>query len=172
MASIVLTVIGDDQPGLVDKLAATIEAHGGNWEESRMAHLDAKFAGLLRVTAADTAVEPLTRALAALERDDGLHIRVETSLNSAAASASQLYSLELTGQDRPGIVHEIGRIFARHGANIETLETATRPAQMTGGTLFEARAQLSVSGAELAAAIGRDLEALANEMIVELQRQD
>ena len=32
MASIVLTLIGDDQPGLVDALATVINEHGGNWE--------------------------------------------------------------------------------------------------------------------------------------------
>jgi hypothetical protein len=37
-ASIVLTVIGPDRPGIVELLSTTIAAHGGNWEQSRMAH--------------------------------------------------------------------------------------------------------------------------------------
>ncbi len=36
--SLVMTVIGKDRPGLVKELSAIIEAHGGNWEESRMGH--------------------------------------------------------------------------------------------------------------------------------------
>ena len=47
---LVLTVIGDDRPGLVEALAETIAAHEGNWLESRMSHLAGKFAGLLRVS--------------------------------------------------------------------------------------------------------------------------
>ena len=44
--SLVLTVLGEDRPGLVEALAHIIAAHEGNWLESRMAHLAA--AGPLR----------------------------------------------------------------------------------------------------------------------------
>ena len=44
---LVLTVIGDDRPGLVEQLAAAISEHRGNWLESSMAHLAGKFAGIV-----------------------------------------------------------------------------------------------------------------------------
>ena len=34
---LVLTVIADDKPGIVEQLSAVIARHGGNWLESRMA---------------------------------------------------------------------------------------------------------------------------------------
>ena len=34
--SVVLTVIGDDRPGLVEQLASAISAHEGSWCESSM----------------------------------------------------------------------------------------------------------------------------------------
>ena len=43
--SMVMTLIGKDRPGLVESLSRTVEEHGGNWEESRMAHLAGQFAG-------------------------------------------------------------------------------------------------------------------------------
>jgi glycine cleavage system regulatory protein len=46
---LVLTVIGDDRPGLVGELSAAIAAHQGNWLESSMSHLAGKFAGIVRV---------------------------------------------------------------------------------------------------------------------------
>ena len=46
---LVLTVIADDKPGIVEQLSATIARNGGNWLESRMAHMAGKFAGILRV---------------------------------------------------------------------------------------------------------------------------
>ena len=49
-SQLVLTVIGRDRPGLVEAIASQIAKHGGNWEESRMAHLAGKFAGILRIT--------------------------------------------------------------------------------------------------------------------------
>ena len=47
---LVLTVISDDKPGVVETLAKTITEHGGNWLECRMSHLAGKFAGILRVS--------------------------------------------------------------------------------------------------------------------------
>ena len=49
MTDLVLTLIGSDRPGLVEAVAEVIAGHGGNWLESRMAHLAGKFAGILRV---------------------------------------------------------------------------------------------------------------------------
>ena len=49
MTDLVLTLIGPDRPGLVESLAKRVTAHGGNWVESRMAHLAGQFAGILRV---------------------------------------------------------------------------------------------------------------------------
>ena len=47
--SLVLTVIGDDRPGLVGQLSAAISKHNGNWLESSMSHLAGKFAGIVCV---------------------------------------------------------------------------------------------------------------------------
>jgi hypothetical protein len=46
--SLVLTFPGDDKPGIVEQLSERMVATGANWEESRMARLAGKFAGLLR----------------------------------------------------------------------------------------------------------------------------
>ena len=35
--SLVLTILGQDRPGLVDSLAQVVAEHGGSWVESRMA---------------------------------------------------------------------------------------------------------------------------------------
>jgi len=51
MAILVLTVMGDDRPGLVDALSGAIAEHGGNWERSSMARLARKFAGVLTANA-------------------------------------------------------------------------------------------------------------------------
>ena len=45
MASLILTVIGDDRPGLVSALSTPINEHGASWERSQMARLAGKFAG-------------------------------------------------------------------------------------------------------------------------------
>ena len=39
MDHLVLTVIAEDQPGLVERLAGCVANHGGNWLESRMSRM-------------------------------------------------------------------------------------------------------------------------------------
>ena len=50
MDHLVLTIIAADKPGLVERIAQNIASHGGNWLESRMAHMAGQFAGILRVS--------------------------------------------------------------------------------------------------------------------------
>ena len=63
---LVLTVIGEDKPGLVESLARTIAGHDGNWLESRMVHLAGKFAGVLRVSVPPPRMNSLMQALEGL----------------------------------------------------------------------------------------------------------
>ena len=63
MATLVLTVIGDDRAGLVNALADVVTAHGGNWERSQLAELAGKFAGIVQVSVADERADELAAAL-------------------------------------------------------------------------------------------------------------
>ena len=47
--ALVMTVIGEDRPGLVEALAELIAAHEGSWDESRMARLAGHFAGVVQI---------------------------------------------------------------------------------------------------------------------------
>ena len=47
MTPLVLTLIGDDKPGLVNAASEAVAEHGGTWLESRLARLSGKFANAL-----------------------------------------------------------------------------------------------------------------------------
>lgn len=166
MRSLVLTVIGDDRPGLVEALSRLISDQGGNWLESSMAQLAGKFAGILRVDVADEHADGLIQALEGL---DALRVTV-TRADAAAQPASHARRLHLTlvGQDRIGIVREVAQVLARHQVNVEELNTQTSSAPMSGETLFHARANLQADTALDAAALQSDLEALSNDLIVDI----
>jgi glycine cleavage system regulatory protein len=168
MSDLVLTLIGPDRPGLVEAVAEPIAAHGGNWLESRMAHLAGKFAGILRVDVPPDRVADLTAALARLEAR-GLRVLVEASRPEPAAPGRRIMDLDLVGSDRPGIVRELSHALAADGVNIEELETDRAPAPMSGEHLFRAQARVNVpSGADIAALRAR-LEKLAGDMLVEIR---
>src|SRR4051812_31863849 len=104
--SLVLTVIGDDKPGIVEQLSERITATGANWEESRMARLAGKFAGVLRVSVDAAEAGALTEKLRALGAG-GLTVVVERSGAADAVPASRTIALEVVGHDHPGIVRDI-----------------------------------------------------------------
>src|SRR5262245_39151965 len=124
--SLVLTVIGEDKPGLVEQLSDQVLGAGANWEESRMARLSGKFAGILRVTVDESQAERLTAGLGSLEAA-GLRVVVE---RSGEQSPFRTIGLELVGHDRPGIIREISRALTHGGVNIEELETEVTRAPM------------------------------------------
>jgi glycine cleavage system regulatory protein len=162
MASLILTVIGPDRPGLVRTLAQLVAAHGGSWLESRMARLGGQFAGIVLVEAP----ESLLSDLRALE-SEGLRIVVQTGLAEEPAVGERL-ALEVVGHDRPGIVRDVTRVLAEHGVNIEELTTGVVSGSFSGETLFKATALILAPDATSAAAIRAGLEFLGNEMMVDI----
>lgn len=166
-ASIVLTVIGPDRPGIVELLATTIAAHGGNWEQSRMAHLAGQFAGILRVTVPRDHVGELHRALDGLA-GSGLRV-VSEAASAPERGALRTYRLSLVGDDREGIVRDVSRALTLRGINVEELDTRCESAPMSGEQLFRAQALLHVPAAQDATELQKALEALADDLMVELR---
>lgn len=168
--SLILTLIGPDRPGLVNAVSMCASQYGANWMESRMAHLAGQFAGVVRLEIDAAKLDALEAALRALERE-GLRIAVAHGAAAAVAAARRV-ALELVGHDRPGIVRDISAVLARHGVSIEALDTECESASMSGEPLFRARAELAVPATTDLARVRADLEALANELMVDLDLAD
>ncbi len=170
--SLVLTLIGPDRPGLVETVAELVAAHGGNWLESRLARLGGQFAGIVRIELPGEREAGLRAALAALGEKA---LAVEVARDPAAAlapAAGRAVTLELVGQDRPGIVHQITRVLAAHRVNVEELTTEWVEAPMAGGMLFQARAQLLIPAHADMAVVRGDLEKIAADLMVDLRFAD
>ena len=167
MNHLVLTVIAQDQPGLVERIAACIAEHGGNWLESRMSRMAGQFAGILRIGVPAEAHEELIDALQGLS---GQGIRVLVAESGIEPSCTwKPISLDLLGNDRPGIVLEITRLLSEHGINVERLSTDVTPAPMSSESLFHAVAVLAVPLTLSLDTLKTHLETLADEMMVELK---
>ncbi len=166
--TLVMTVIGPDRPGLVELLAASVAEHGGNWLESRMCRLGGQFAGIVRVEIAAEKTEPLTAALRTLE-SRGLRIVTQAETASPAKSTGTLAVLQLVGQDRPGILHQISRILSAHLVNVEELSSERVSAPMDGTMLFQAKASVLLPPSVSLPALRADLERIAADLMVDLE---
>jgi glycine cleavage system regulatory protein len=163
---LVLTVIADDKPGLVESLAATIAENSGNWLESNMSQLAGKFAGILKVSVDDSHLDQLELALGSLE---GLKLVMERVVLDETVGGPITVELELVANDRPGIVKEISHAVAGLSINVEKLTTNCSSAPMTGVELFKATATLKVPPSLELTKLQEELESLADDMIVEIK---
>lgn len=170
MATLVLSVIGDDRPGLVDALAGPIARHGGNWDHSNLARLAGKFAGIVVATVPDDRIDRLRADLDTLHDRHHLEVRVTMAAVDGEGSLDPgtIVQLHLIGQDRTGIIREIAAALAASGVSIDELETSTSSAPMSGEQLFEARAVLRLPAEADLDALRSTLEDIANELMVDL----
>ncbi|CDF81876.1 glycine cleavage system protein R [Pseudomonas sp. QL9] len=166
MNHLVLTVIAADQPGLVERVAQCIAAHGGNWLESRMSRMAGQFAGILRVAVPAEGYDELVEGLQELA-DHGIRVMLADSGIDPACNWKPIH-LDLVGNDRPGIVRDITRLLAEHGVNLERLHTEVLPAPMSGEPLFHADALLAVPLTLSLDLLQSRLEELADDLMVEL----
>jgi glycine cleavage system regulatory protein len=168
-SNLVMTVIGPDLPGLVELLASTITAHGGNWLESRMGHLGGQFAGILRIQVPEESAESMTRALRGLESNQVSVVVNRDDPSEVTDSAQTVLNLEVIGHDRPGIVSEISRVLAGFKINVEQLETECLSAPMSGEMMFQARARIALPQACEEREVRAELEQIASDLMVELR---
>jgi len=161
---LVITLVGADRPGIVERLAQAVLDQQGEWIDSRMANLGGQFAGILRVALPAERRDALKRAL---ESFDGLQVSIAET--GAPLPPEQGCRLQLLGQDRPGIVHRVTRELAHSGASVEDMETEIVEASMSGEKLFKARIELRLADGQTVDALRERLETIADELIVDIE---
>ena len=166
MKSIVLSVLGDDKPGLIDALSSVIVAHNGDWVESKMSKIEGKFAGILRIDAPDDNMDALVNDLASANL--GLSIACEELRPPAQLSRFKNYNIELIGNNHPGIIKQLSHVLANLGANLEEMNTEVMDGTMSGERLFKAHINLQLPIGVNEDFVRGKLEQIANEMMVEI----
>jgi len=168
MASLVMTILGEDRPGVVEFVAKAVSDHGANWLESRMAHLAGQFAGIVHVEVAEDQLQTLVDALRSLEQK-GLQIIVQADAAGSADSSFAPLNMEVVGGDRPGIVRELSHVLASHEVNVEEFQTECITAPMSGDRLFRATARLRLPNGFSIEALQAALEGIASDLMVDIQ---
>lgn len=165
--SFIITFIGDDRPGLVEQLSAAIEQCGGNWHESRLAQLEGKFAGLVRVSLPQTGCGALEDAVARLSAE-GLSVTMTPTGEALAPGGARSVRLSVIGPDRPGIVREVSRALAQRQINVVEMDSAVSSAPMSAEMIFSARIEAQIPDSADLAELQENLEEIANNMTLEI----
>lgn len=168
LATLTMTIIAADRPGLVQRVASCVAAHEGNWLESRMCRLGGQFAGIVRVEAPQERMAVMTEALRGLA-SEGMQLVVHAEAPSPEkAHPGILVHLDIVGHDRPGIVREITAVLAYHGVNVEEFSSERADAPMDGSSLFQAKISVRVPPAVALPTLRSSLEKIAADLMVDV----
>lgn len=165
--SLVLGVMSEDHPGILESLSTVITAHDGEWTESKMVTMAGKFAGILTVDIPCREQHAFTDALTALA-ERGLKVNVER-IQAHSEKVVREFNLEMIGQDRLGIVRDITHLLAKYDINLEALESRVESASMSGETLFIASGVVHIPEQVDMTQLQNDFEELANELMVDIK---
>jgi len=166
MKSILISVLGDDKPGLLDSLSEIIVSNDGDWIESNMSTVEAKFAGILRVNVPPKNAKKLIKELTSSKL--GLQIACEETAH-VTFSDFKSYNIQLIGQNHVGIINKLSHVLTYElKANVEGIKTEIIDASMSGEQLFKAQITLHLPKSVDERLIKDKLELIADEMMVEI----
>ncbi|KPW24295.1 ACT domain-containing protein [Pseudomonas cannabina pv. alisalensis] len=131
-----------------------------------MSRMAGQFAGILKVGVEPQQYDDLIKALNNLSAH-GIRMLLAESVVETSGTTRPI-SMQLVGNDRPGIVRDITRLLAGQGVNVEHLITDVAPAPMSSEVLFHADAVLGVPVGLSLDDLQAGLETLADDLMVEL----
>jgi glycine cleavage system transcriptional repressor len=141
---IVLSAVGADRPGIVNRLSRAILDSGCNIEDSRMAVLGEEFALIVMISGTWDAIAKIEAMIPRLESSLELMITVKRTAERAPAGGMIPYMVDVIAMDHPGIVHELAAFFSEHNVNIEEMSTGSYPAAHTGTPMFSLNLIISI----------------------------
>lgn len=166
MATLILTILGSDRPGLTQALAAAVLSAGGNWLESHLSRLGGVYVGSVLVELDGGGVEALRAAVREVDAQ-GLEVRISPAIEGAEA-AGDVVQFSLVGQDRSGIVHQVTAVLSGLEANIEDFDTHLSIEPHSGAPLFHMDARLRLPPTLSAEAVQAALEDISAEIMVDI----
>jgi len=133
---LVFTLTGKDRIGLVEEVTGAFLALDGNVETSRMMRLGGEFAMLVLVSVPTERLAELDATASALTEEG--YLVTTRPVNEAEGDRTGWlpYRVSVTGADHEGIIHQIAHGLSERGINIESMDTATIQAPVSGTPLF------------------------------------
>jgi len=165
MKSLVITLIGEDKPGIVGHVAKVVKNNHGNWLGSRFSHMAGQFAGFVEVTVTPEHAESLVTNL---KNIFGLHIHAVDS-QSHYKQTLEVVNFSIMGNDTPGIVNEITSVLQQFNVNIIEFNSESVSAPNWGNLMFQAAFKVAIPQDLALSAVQTALEDIANDLVVDIE---
>jgi glycine cleavage system transcriptional repressor len=161
---LILTAIGPDRVGLVEKISEFISRRGCNIDDSKMAVFCGEFAVIVLISGEGSSLTTVARDYLEIEAETGLTVAIKAPSQRKPSDLFLPYKLSASCMDHPGVVYRISALLSSLGINIDSLETKSYAAPESGTPLFHL-------DAILAAPVRTNMDQL-RERLAELQVEE
>jgi glycine cleavage system regulatory protein len=168
MKPLIFTLVGQDKPGLISDLAKTVYGMGGNWLGSNFSHMAGHFAGFVQI---DLPLGKHQTLITLLLQHPDLKIHLLSGVVEEPIEPLQSVQVEITGNDKTGIVQELTQILNQFNLNIVKFDSCLETAPNWGGSLFKAKALISIAADFDLEKLQESLESIANDLMVDIEFQ-
>jgi glycine cleavage system transcriptional repressor len=166
---LILTAMGPDQVGLVEKLSKFISGHGCNIEDSKMAVFAGEFAIIFLISGDSGSLAKISQDYREVEESTGLVLAIKSPGARQTTEFFLPYKLIASCMDHPGIVYNISAVLSSLGVNIESMETTTYSAPVSGTPLFQLEAHLAIPARTNINEVRERLENLQREQNIDIE---
>ncbi len=165
MKNLIISFISLDRPGLVDTISNVVRQHNGNWQSSSLNHMSGYFTGAIEVAVEAVKSQGLIDALNDIE---GLESNIKISDNVRDQIQPSIV-LEITANDREGIIQEVSSIIHKQGGNLIKVVSETEIAPHSGQELFKAKVTVTLDSQQIDK-LTDAIESLADDLMVDVTR--
>jgi len=165
MNHLIISFITADRPGIVKVLSDLISEQNANWKKSSLHQMSGFFAGVIEIAVPAENASELADKLMGIP---GFKMQIE-HVQQQVLTPETLLVLELTANDRPGIVQEISSTIHHHGGNLLKLVSSQEAAPHAGHELFKAKVTISANKNTIDTMIDA-IENLADDLMVDISR--
>jgi glycine cleavage system transcriptional repressor len=141
---LVVSVLGEDRPGILHDLAMAIRDCGCNVVESRMTLLGGEFAMLLLACGNWNTITKLEAILPKLGQKLALTMGSRRTGEREPRHDLIPYAIDVVCLDQPGIVYNLANFFAVRNIGIAELSTRSYPAAHTGAPMFAVQMAVNI----------------------------
>ena len=144
MNRIIITAIGKDRSGLVNKITSIINNNNGNIENSKMIKIDDQFAIIINfsvlgdISNIEAELTDIKKLSFFCKRTGEGHVNKKVNKNYL-----------IKGADDQGIIDRISNYFKNKNINITEMETFIESAPITGAPLFNMSINIEINESDL-----------------------
>ena len=167
---LVVTTVGPDRRGMVEKITDVMVNHQANIEESRMARLGGEFAVIMLVSLPGKKEEKLLAGLDNLKELGLTVISRRTNLSRLEKFQGYVpYEISVVGADHEGIVHMVAHYLFQQQIQVETMDTHVTKAPTTGTPIFSMHATVQVPPEISLSQLRHKMEDVGDELGVDIE---